>query len=207
MNQSLESFCHSTITTKEEDEVLKHDADGDVRPLRSPTLALWDCPNDLENPLNWPTRKKWINGGLLGVLSLLQALAISTIAPGVPQLMQEFHNTNEMMATFVVSSTVIGLAFGPLVIAPLSELCGRVVVYHACNTGLLASLAACALAPSLGALITFRFTIGMFGSCATTNPSASMSDMFPQEKQARVIVSRQRHCYKLSHGADCFRLL
>ena len=43
-------------------------------------------------------------------------------APGVPQMMEEFHSTNLELASFVVSIYVLGYAFGPLVVAPISEL-------------------------------------------------------------------------------------
>lgn len=43
-------------------------------------------------------------------------------APGVPDVMTEFHSQNEQLASFVVSVYILGYAFGPLLIAPLSEL-------------------------------------------------------------------------------------
>ena len=53
-------------------------------------------------------------------------LASSMFAPGVPEVMTEFKSSNELLASFVVSVYVLGYAFGPLLIAPLSELYGRV---------------------------------------------------------------------------------
>jgi hypothetical protein len=48
------------------------------------------------------------------------------MAPGVPQIMEEFGSSNKTEATFVVSIFILGFAFGPLFIAPLSELYGRI---------------------------------------------------------------------------------
>lgn len=36
-------------------------------------------------------------------------------APGVPQVMEDFHEDSEDLASFVVSVYVLGYAFGPLV--------------------------------------------------------------------------------------------
>jgi MFS family permease len=52
-------------------------------------------------------------------------------APGVPNLMTEFQSTNIELGTFVVSIYVLGFAFGPMVLAPLSELYGRMPIVSA----------------------------------------------------------------------------
>jgi multidrug resistance protein len=98
--------------------------------------------------------------------------------------MLEFQSDSLELAAFVVSVYILGFAFGPLFIAPLSEIYGRVIVYHICNIGFIALLVGCALAPSLNALIVFRFFSGIFGACPVTNGGGSIADMVPQEKRA-----------------------
>lgn len=56
-------------------------------------------------------------------------------APGVPELMIEFGSKSSELASFCVSVYVLGFAAGPMVFAPLSELYGRVIVYHIGNIG------------------------------------------------------------------------
>lgn len=75
------------------------------------------------------------------------------------------------------------MAFGPLIWAPLSEIYGRVPVYHLTNVGFLAFTIACAVAPSLASLIVFRFFAGFFGSCITANGGASFADLIPMERR------------------------
>ena len=41
-------------------------------------------------------------------------------APGVPEVLQEFQTRSQTLAEFVVSVYILGFAFGPLIIAPLS---------------------------------------------------------------------------------------
>ena len=41
-------------------------------------------------------------------------------APGVPQLMGEFDSSNSVLASLVVSIYILGNAFGPILLAPLS---------------------------------------------------------------------------------------
>ena len=45
-------------------------------------------------------------------------------APAIPEVMQEFGSTRDDLASFVVLVYDLGYAFGPLVIAPMTELYG-----------------------------------------------------------------------------------
>lgn len=67
--------------------------------------------------------------------------------------------------------------------APLSEIYGRLYVYHGTNLGFIAFTVACGVAPSLSSLIAFRFFAGFFGSCILANGGGSFSDMMPVEKR------------------------
>lgn len=85
----------------------------------------WDGPDDPENPMNWPTRRKVVNVGLISCLTFITPLASSMFAPGVPQVMEEFGSHDDLLADFVVSVYVLGFALGPMFLAPMSELFGR----------------------------------------------------------------------------------
>jgi len=147
-------------------------------------IVWWDGDNDPANPYNWPTWRKVLNCVFISLLTLITPLGSSIFAPGVPQLMTEFRSSNLELAAFVVSVYVLGFAFGPLLIAPLSEIYGRLIVYHVCNIGFIAFIVGCALAPSLNALIVFRFFSGAFGSCPLTNGGGTIADMIAPEKRA-----------------------
>lgn len=149
-----------------------------------PNIVWWDGDADPENPYNWSRLRRVSICVLISVLTFVTPLASSIFAPGVPQLMQDFRSDSSELAAFVVSVYVLGFAFGPLIIAPMSEIYGRTVVYHVCNVGFVAFLIACAVAPTLNTLIVFRFFSGAFGSCPLTNGGGSISDMIRQEKRA-----------------------
>ena len=108
-------------------------------------------------------------------------------APGVPEVMSEFDSTNIELASFVVSIYVLGYAFGPLLIAPLSELYGRLVIYHSCNVLFVIFTVACALATNLNMLIGFRFLEGTFGSAPLTIGGGTIADMIIQQKRGAVM--------------------
>ncbi len=120
-------------------------------------------------------------------LFLPRPLASSALAPGVPQILTEFHNENKSLATFVVSVFVLGFAFGPLVIAPLGELYGRTIVYLGCNTLFIVFTVACALSTNIGMLIVFRFLAGSAGVVVLTNGSGTIVDLLPRDQRGRAI--------------------
>lgn len=104
-------------------------------------------------------------------------------APGIPRVMAEFNSTSNVTATFVVSIFVLGFAFGPLILAPLSELYGRVIVYNVCNVFFVLFTIGCALAQNMDMLLAFRFLAGFAGVATVTCGSGTVADLMPTEKR------------------------
>ena len=104
-------------------------------------------------------------------------------APGVPDVIREFHTQNQSLATFVVSVYILGFAMGPLVLAPLSEMYGRVIIYNVCNVVFLGFTIGCALSTNMNMLIGFRFLAGCFGVAPITIGGGTIADMMAPEKR------------------------
>lgn len=148
-----------------------------------PNIVDWDGPNDPDKALNWTNRKKQTNIAVLSYLCFLTPLASSMVAPGIPLIMREFHSTDSTIGSFIVSIYILGYALGPLFLAPLSEVYGRVYVYHASNFQFVIWTMACALAPNMGLLLFFRVLSGIAGSCVITIGGGTIADMIVQEKR------------------------
>ena len=148
-----------------------------------PNVVDWESPDDPCKALNWPAKKKWGNMAVISSITFLTPLASSMSAPGIPELMSEFRSTDQTIASFVISVYVLGYAIGPLIIAPLSELYGRLIVYHSCNVLFIVFTVACAVAPDIGSLIFFRLMEGCAGSAPLTIGGGSIADMIAQEKR------------------------
>jgi multidrug resistance protein len=108
-------------------------------------------------------------------------------APGLEQVMREFRSTNSSLASFVVSVYILGYAIGPLFMAPLSELYGRLPVYHVSNALFVVFTVACAVSSSLGMLVAFRFLDGCVGSTPLVLGGGSIADLIPQEKRGGIM--------------------
>lgn len=108
-------------------------------------------------------------------------------APAEADVLAEFNSHDAMLGSFAVSIFILGYMVGPLVIAPMSELHGRVPAYHVCNVVFLVFTMACAASQTLPQLFVFRFLAGVAGSCPVTIGSGTTADMITREKRAGVI--------------------
>ena len=151
---------------------------------QDPNIVDWDGPDDPDNPQNWTAKKKWGIVLPLGLITLITPLASSFFAPGVPLVLREFKERSSVIATFVVSVYILGFAIGPVVIAPLSELYGRMPIYNISNVLFVVFSIACAKSTSIGMLIAFRFLGGCAGATPVTLGGGSIADMFPQDQRA-----------------------
>ena len=104
-------------------------------------------------------------------------------APGIPQVITEFHSTSNILATFVASVFILGFEFGPLLLAPLSEIYGRISIYNTCNILFLIFIITSAVAPNIGILITFRFLAAVAGVGTITCGSGTIADIMPVDKR------------------------
>jgi len=87
---SKDSLIHEEATIQDP-EKLKTVAPSTAQE-ENPNVVFWDGPDDPENPVNFSDRVKWGNIAVLSILSTLTPLASSMFAPGVPELMEEFHS-------------------------------------------------------------------------------------------------------------------
>ena len=115
------------------------------------------------------------------------------LAPAIPQVLQEFRSTNTDLGTFVVSVYLLGYAFGPLFLAPCSEIYGRLPVYHACTALFILANVACAKAVNMPMLIVFRFITGVFGAGPLTVGPGSVADCFAQGERGKVMLKQVLH--------------
>ncbi|KAF2761030.1 MFS general substrate transporter [Pseudovirgaria hyperparasitica] len=150
-----------------------------------PNLIGWDEPEDKDpaNPQNWSSGKKWLNVGILSFITFLTPLASSMFAPGVPIVLEEFGSTSSTDATFVVSIFVLGFGIGPLIFGPLSEIYGRLPVYHICNLFFILFTVLCGVAQNMDTLLAVRFFAGCFGVAVITCGGGSIADMMPPQER------------------------
>ncbi|KAJ6013590.1 hypothetical protein N7540_008181 [Penicillium herquei] len=146
---------------------LKNKDEGDETSVE----VFWDEPieRDPSNPMNWSSGRKWTIVATVSWVTFLTPLASSMFAPGVTQVMEDFHSSSVLLATFVVSYS------------------GRVVVYNTCNMLFFVFNIASGVAPNMASLVVFRFLDGVAGVAPTTIGSGTIADIVPTESRGRAM--------------------
>jgi DHA1 family bicyclomycin/chloramphenicol resistance-like MFS transporter len=128
-------------------------------------------------PLSW-----------LGVLALLTAVAplsIDMYLPAFPTMAEEFGTTASAIQ-LTLTTFMVGLALGQLVIGPLSDRFGRRPLMLAGTAVCVLASAACALAPTIELLTAFRFLQGFSGAAGVVLSRAVVADRARGAAAARV---------------------
>ncbi|KAI8947767.1 major facilitator superfamily domain-containing protein [Xylaria longipes] len=147
----------------------------------------WEGPDDPAMPLNFDQRRKWILVTCLSLITLFSPLSSSILAPAINAVSADFHTTDTTKASLPVSIFLLGYAVGPLFLSPLSEIYGRATVLSSANAFFCVWHIGCALAPSLNALIVFRFLCGVGGAGCMTLGGAIIGDLFPVIGRAKAL--------------------
>ncbi|KAI0475657.1 major facilitator superfamily domain-containing protein [Xylariaceae sp. FL0804] len=142
--------------------------------------------DDKDNPRNWPKWKRWYICCFANWLNVLTCWSAGSISSGAGEIQKEFHVSTEM-TTLLLAIYVLGFAFGPMLLAPLSEHYGRRPVYVGSWFLLVMFNMATALAPNIGSLIAFRFLAGFCGSAPLTNTGGSISDLFKRNESGGIM--------------------
>ncbi|KAK4099422.1 MFS general substrate transporter [Parathielavia hyrcaniae] len=187
----LNSDLDAATIVPDSELVTRGDPAGEKREQEDsdPNTVFWDGPDDPTNPMNWTMRKKWSNIAVLSVLTLITPLGSSMFAPGIPRILVEFNETSSITATFILSVYILGFAFGPLVVAPMSEIYGRSLLYNIGNVFFTIFTVGTALSNSIGMMMAMRFLMGVAGSVPITIGSGSIADMMPVEMRGRAMAA------------------
>ncbi|MEK4869280.1 Bcr/CflA family multidrug efflux MFS transporter [Niallia sp. FSL W8-1348] len=114
---------------------------------------------------------------LLGSLSLLGPFTIDTYLPAFPTIVDEFH-TSASLVQVSLTTCLLGLALGQLIIGPMSDVQGRrkpLLIFL--GLYLLSSLI-CAVAPNIYMLIVSRFIQGFAAAGGLVISRAVVRDLY-----------------------------
>ncbi|EMR62584.1 putative mfs multidrug transporter protein [Eutypa lata UCREL1] len=140
--------------------------------------------DDPENPRNWSL---WFRSWMIFAISYTTWVVVfysTSYTASIPGLMEAFDVTSTPIATLGVTTYLLGLATGSLLVAPASELWGRKPVYVTCMTCFTLLVIPCCLATSLTEMIIVRFFGAMFGAVMVSNSAGSVVDVSTEEYRA-----------------------
>lgn len=172
VSETLNVNPEQPASTKEESEAIRDPGKeettvGDtLRPQQSATLVTWDGPNDPENPKNWTRGRKWRTVISISGFVLMSPLSTTIVAPSLDVIARDMDVTIAALKPMILSIFMLGFAFGPLFISPLSEIFGRTRVLQSFNLGYLAFNTACGASQTITQVLVLRFLSGVFGSAS-----------------------------------------
>ncbi|TVY43665.1 Citrinin biosynthesis cluster MFS transporter [Lachnellula occidentalis] len=134
-------------------------------------------PNDIENPKNWSTARRWYITIVSVTLVVNATFASSSPSGTLDGISEDFHVSAEA-AGLVITLFLLGYCFGPLFWAPLSEFYGRRWIFYISFTGFLIFNFLCAFANNFAALLIGRFLTGTFASSALSNAPGVLADIW-----------------------------
>lgn len=124
----------------------------------------WNGPSDPENPLNWSQSRKWVATLLVSCFTFISPFSSTMVTPALDNIGLELGVTGGFMKALIMSIFLLGYAQGPFVLAPLSEMYGRVKVLQYANLIYLIFNTACGFATTRDQMLAFRFLSGIGGS-------------------------------------------
>lgn len=116
------------------------------------------------NPLNWSWKRKWITTILVSLFTFISPFSSTMVTPALPDISDDFDIPEGFMQQLVMSIFLLGYAQGPFVLAPLSEIYGRVTVLQYANLIYLGFNTACGFAQTRTQILVFRLLSGIGGS-------------------------------------------
>lgn len=125
-----------------------------------PERVIVDFDDNFRDPHNWSNTRRWSILVLLTILSVLTNLSTTIVAPALDIISSEFDMDPSFEGPLVMSTYVLMLALGPLLIAPLSELYGRVPVVQGGTLCYLVFNLLCGFAKNRAQLLAFRVLSG-----------------------------------------------
>jgi len=121
-----------------------------------------------------------------GFLSAMAPLSVDIYLPALPMLQTNFH-ANEARTLLTLSAFLIGFGVGQLFLGPISDRFGRkrpllagLILYLIASVG-------CALAPSISAVIVWRFLQALGGCAVPVMVQAMVRDLFDRDEGARIL--------------------
>ena len=108
-------------------------------------------------------------------------------APGIPGMMESFGIENRTIPILGVTTYLFGLALGPLVLAPLSEVYGRRPVYIVSLLLFSIFLIPSAMAQNFETILVTRFLAAFVGSVVMSGAPGTLNDICDDETRTRYL--------------------
>ncbi|MCJ1404741.1 hypothetical protein MMC11_007967 [Xylographa trunciseda] len=178
----------SVPNNTQSDETLNHDSrapDIEAEAPAEDSIQSWvDSP---KYPKNWSLTRKYAIIILIGTTNIVSAMCATAFEPAIGVIMQDFHSTSDAVSSLTVTIYVLGYVLGPLVLAPISELYGRMAVLAPAYAMFLIALAVCGISTALSEFLVFRVILGFAMIGFSIVGPGIVADIMPEDQRGLAI--------------------
>ncbi|EED15452.1 conserved hypothetical protein [Talaromyces stipitatus ATCC 10500] len=139
------------------------------------------------NPVNWSPTRQWGIIVLLWGANTVASICSTAFEPALPFVLDDFGTHSDTLSSFTISIYLIGFCFGPLLIAPVSELYGRVIVLYPSFVVYLGALAICGSSNNIAVFIVFRALMGFAGITFLICGRAVVADIIAPKRRGLAV--------------------
>lgn len=137
----------------------------------------WDSETDKGNPYNWSPWLRWYCTMTTAFLCLVITIGSSIFVESIPEMMLKW-KVSQTLALAGLTFYLLGLAFGPALAAPLSELFGRKIVYCSTLPVSMLFIMGVGLSKNIGQVLVLRFFAGLTSSGALAIAGGTITDVW-----------------------------
>ncbi|KAF2439672.1 MFS general substrate transporter [Karstenula rhodostoma CBS 690.94] len=148
----------------------------------------WDSLEDPNNPHNWLFALKMYHVIIPGLSGFVVTFGTSVYTPALLSITSHF-GISWTAGILGLTQYTLGLAFGPVISAPLSGRFGRKLVYILSPPVFMFFILGAGFSRSFGSFLVCRLFAGLAGSPAlavATTGAGTTADLFPPAKRAKV---------------------
>lgn len=133
--------------------------------------------DDPERPMNWPLKKKIYHTAIYGITTLMTQFN-STVTTATVSHLETVFGVGRVVAILPTSLYILGIAFGPMFFAPLSETFGRKFGVYGPFFLSIIFAAGSASSDSFAALTITRFFSGFFAGAPVVSSGGVLADIW-----------------------------
>ncbi|KAI1528420.1 ProP Permease of the major facilitator superfamily [Pyrenophora tritici-repentis] len=143
----------------------------------------WTGLDDPDNPHNWGIWKRVYHATIPALFGFTVTFGTSVYSPSIANITHHFQ-ISRTVAILGLTLYTLGLDFGPIFTAPLSEGHARKIVYLISSPIFMLFTLGAGFSKSFASVCVCRFFAGFFGSPALAVGAGTNADLFPSYRRA-----------------------
>lgn len=139
---------------------------------------------DKTNPQNWSLAYKSFIIAVFSFSTTCTVLYSTSYTSAIPGMLEEFDIHNESIGILGVTTYLLGMAAGSIILAPLSEMYGRRPIYLIVMALFVVFVIPCAVAQNMATILVVRFLAAFCAAAMISNAPGTVNDIVDEDHRA-----------------------